>query len=94
VKRTTEEIRYLPATVSTVRFTDWNPFAFIPAVNCWATIIRPLGGLTEPFLATAEDVTRIRYKSWLLLFLQLQLVEFPRRLQRSQHPVRPAGSIG
>jgi hypothetical protein len=33
---------YLAATLSTVRFTDYYPFVPVPAVNCWAVIIRPL----------------------------------------------------
>ena len=48
VKRTAEKIRESGSYHSAVRFTDYKPFcALPPAVNCWATTIRPLCGLID-----------------------------------------------
>jgi hypothetical protein len=46
VKRTTE-IGDIAQLLSAVRFTDYISFAFLPAVNCWAIVSRPLRGLVD-----------------------------------------------
>jgi len=53
VKRTIEKAALTPQH-SAVRYTDSFPLrTSSPAVNCWATIDRPLRGLAESFLGKA-----------------------------------------
>jgi hypothetical protein len=56
VERTAERVDFSTLS-SAVRSTDYNSVCFlIPAVNCWATIIRPLRGLTTYYL----ELLRVR----------------------------------